>query len=97
MICILFYCLLQNVPTSLELGLYSVNKMYKILDSRLKSFLLLFERYTYGKTIDGGFHCRFGIKKDEPENNAGEIEFIKGLEKTGSVSRNRPFLSLQDK
>uniref|UniRef100_A0A673NCW8 Complement C4-like n=1 Tax=Sinocyclocheilus rhinocerous TaxID=307959 RepID=A0A673NCW8_9TELE len=41
--------------------------------------------YTYGKTIDGGFHCRFGIKKDESENNAGEIEFIKGLEKTGSV------------
>ncbi|XP_058603327.1 complement C4-B isoform X1 [Onychostoma macrolepis] len=41
--------------------------------------------YTYGKTIDGGFHCRFGMKKDESENNAGEIKFIKGLEKTGSV------------
>uniref|UniRef100_A0A672KGF7 Complement C4-like n=1 Tax=Sinocyclocheilus grahami TaxID=75366 RepID=A0A672KGF7_SINGR len=55
-------------------------------------FSLSFERYTYGKTIDGGFHCRFGIKKDESENNAGEIEFIKGLEKTGSVSRNHHFL-----
>uniref|UniRef100_A0A673NBC1 Complement C4-like n=1 Tax=Sinocyclocheilus rhinocerous TaxID=307959 RepID=A0A673NBC1_9TELE len=55
-------------------------------DSSLKClFFLSFERYTYGKTIDGGFHCRFGIKKDESENNAGEIEFIKGLEKTGSV------------
>ncbi|KAK9960652.1 hypothetical protein ABG768_008497 [Culter alburnus] len=43
--------------------------------------------YTYGKSIDGGFHCRFGMKKDESENNAGEIEFIRGLEKTGSVKR----------
>ncbi|KAK7157442.1 hypothetical protein R3I93_008812 [Phoxinus phoxinus] len=43
--------------------------------------------YTYGKEINGGFHCRFGMKKDESENNAGEIEFIKGMEKTGSVKR----------
>ncbi|RXN26002.1 complement C4-like protein [Labeo rohita] len=42
--------------------------------------------YTYGKVIDGGFHCRFGIKKDKSENNAGEIEFIRGLEKTGSAT-----------
>lgn len=40
--------------------------------------------YSYGKTIDGGFHCRFGIKKGKSENDP-EIEFIKGLEKTGSV------------
>ncbi|XP_067305139.1 complement C4-B [Pseudorasbora parva] len=43
--------------------------------------------YTYGKEIDGGFHCRFGLKRDETDNNAEEIEFIKGLEKTGSVKR----------
>lgn len=58
--------------------------------------LFYFERYTYGKTIDGGFHCRFGIKKDASESNAGEIEFIRGLEKTGSVSRNHNLLSLQE-
>ncbi|KAK2903268.1 hypothetical protein Q8A67_007981 [Cirrhinus molitorella] len=43
--------------------------------------------YTYGKVINGSFHCRFGIKKDKSENSAGEIEFIKGLEKTGSVKQ----------
>ncbi|KTG43556.1 hypothetical protein cypCar_00007550 [Cyprinus carpio] len=71
-------------------------KMLQCVNSRSRSlffpalrFLFIqrkpFCLYTYGKTIDGGFHCRFGIKKDESENNAGEIEFIKGLEKTGSV------------
>uniref|UniRef100_A0A672KKA6 Complement C4-like n=1 Tax=Sinocyclocheilus grahami TaxID=75366 RepID=A0A672KKA6_SINGR len=58
-------------------------------------FSLSFERYTYGKTIDGGFHCRFGIKKDESENNAGEIEFIKGLEKTGSVKEGHAEISVK--
>ncbi|XP_039530527.1 complement C4-B [Pimephales promelas] len=51
--------------------------------------------YTYGKEIDGGYHCRFGIKKDESENNPGEIEFIKGLEKTGSVKRGRAGITVK--
>jgi len=33
---------------------------------------------------------------DESENNPGEIEFIKGLEKTGSVSKNHHLLKFKD-
>ncbi|XP_050986493.1 complement C4-B [Labeo rohita] len=51
--------------------------------------------YTYGKVIDGGFHCRFGIKKDKSENNAGEIEFIRGLEKTGSVKKGHAEITVE--
>uniref|UniRef100_A0A671R434 Complement C4-like n=1 Tax=Sinocyclocheilus anshuiensis TaxID=1608454 RepID=A0A671R434_9TELE len=59
-------------------------KAFLLVNAEIFTFTIK-TSYTYGKTIDGGFHCRFGIKKDESENNAGEIEFIKGLEKTGSV------------
>ncbi|XP_073703933.1 complement C4-B [Garra rufa] len=51
--------------------------------------------YTYGKVIEGGYHCRFGIKKDKSENSAGEIEFIKGLEKTGSVKKGLAEVTVQ--
>uniref|UniRef100_A0A4W4FSC1 Complement 4B (Chido blood group) n=1 Tax=Electrophorus electricus TaxID=8005 RepID=A0A4W4FSC1_ELEEL len=39
-----------------------------------------FGKYSYGKTISGGFHCRFGVKEET------DIKFIKGLEITGPVS-----------
>uniref|UniRef100_A0AAR2LRU8 Complement 4B (Chido blood group) n=1 Tax=Pygocentrus nattereri TaxID=42514 RepID=A0AAR2LRU8_PYGNA len=37
--------------------------------------------YSYGKTISGGFHCRFGVR-----TGSDDIKFIKGLEKTGPVT-----------
>uniref|UniRef100_A0A4W4FUD4 Complement 4B (Chido blood group) n=1 Tax=Electrophorus electricus TaxID=8005 RepID=A0A4W4FUD4_ELEEL len=40
-----------------------------------------FGKYSYGKTISGGFHCRFGVKEET------DIKFIKGLEITGPVSK----------
>ncbi|XP_036452334.1 complement C4-B [Colossoma macropomum] len=36
--------------------------------------------YSYGKTISGGFHCRFGVR-----TGSDDITFIKGLEKTGPI------------
>ncbi|XP_052002681.1 complement C4-like [Xyrauchen texanus] len=41
--------------------------------------------YTYGRTIDGGFHCRFGVREEDSDNKDEKIKFIKGLEQTGSV------------
>uniref|UniRef100_A0A8C1RX32 Complement 4B (Chido blood group) n=1 Tax=Cyprinus carpio TaxID=7962 RepID=A0A8C1RX32_CYPCA len=71
------------VLPSFEVSIHS-EKTFLLVSAETYTFTIK-ALYTYGKTIDGGFHCRFGIKKDESENNAGEIEFIKGLEKTGSV------------
>uniref|UniRef100_A0A8C0YE72 Complement C4B (Chido/Rodgers blood group) n=1 Tax=Cyprinus carpio carpio TaxID=630221 RepID=A0A8C0YE72_CYPCA len=79
------------VLPSFEVSIHS-EKTFLLVSAETYTFTIK-ALYTYGKTIDGGFHCRFGIKKDESENNAGEIEFIKGLEKTGSVSRNCTFES----
>ncbi|XP_076827238.1 complement C4-B [Brachyhypopomus gauderio] len=45
--------------------------------------------YSYGKTISGGFHCRFGVKD---ENN---INFIKGLEITGPIRNGRAEITIQ--
>ncbi|KAI7806480.1 putative complement C4 [Triplophysa rosa] len=45
--------------------------------------------YTYGKTIDGGFHCRFGIKEEKSENKGQEIKFLGGLEQMGSVKKGK--------
>nr|BAB03285.1 complement C4-2 [Cyprinus carpio] len=73
------------VLPSFEVSIHS-EKTFLLVNAETYTFTIK-ALYTYGKTIDGGFHCRFGIKKDESENNAGEIEFIKGLEKTGSVKR----------
>lgn len=44
-------------------------------------------RYSYGKKVNGGFHCRFGVR-GENTNGANDITFIKGLEETGPVSEN---------
>lgn len=62
---------------------------YNIL---LKSLLLSnaihsLNRYSYGEKINGGFHCRFGVR-GENANGPDDITFIKGLEKTGPVSEN---------
>ncbi|KAK3551289.1 hypothetical protein QTP70_013944 [Hemibagrus guttatus] len=40
--------------------------------------------YSYGKKINGGFHCRFGVRAGNT-NGPDEIKFLKGLEKSGPV------------
>ncbi|KAL7886405.1 hypothetical protein AOLI_G00041260 [Acnodon oligacanthus] len=45
--------------------------------------------YSYGKTINGGFHCRFGVR-----TGSDDITFIKGLEKTGPVQDGKADVSL---
>ncbi|TSK34711.1 Complement C4 [Bagarius yarrelli] len=50
--------------------------------------------YSYGAKINGGFHCRFGVraeKMNEPDN----IKFVKGLEKTGPVRDGEAEISLK--
>uniref|UniRef100_A0A673XNZ9 Complement C4B (Chido/Rodgers blood group) n=1 Tax=Salmo trutta TaxID=8032 RepID=A0A673XNZ9_SALTR len=44
-------------------------------------------RYSYGESIKGAFHCRFGVKEETqgPDGEKGKIVFIRGLELTGSV------------
>uniref|UniRef100_A0A674EB89 Complement C4B (Chido/Rodgers blood group) n=1 Tax=Salmo trutta TaxID=8032 RepID=A0A674EB89_SALTR len=45
-------------------------------------------RYSYGESIKGAFHCRFGVKEETqgPDGEKGKIVFIRGLELTGSVT-----------
>ncbi|XP_073728066.1 complement C4-B isoform X2 [Misgurnus anguillicaudatus] len=50
--------------------------------------------YTYGKAIDGGFHCRFGVKEEESENKGQEIQFFKGMEKIGSIQKGQAKVEL---
>lgn len=45
----------------------------------------LLNRYSYGENINGGFHCRFGVRA-EKTNGPDNINFVKGLEKIGPVS-----------
>uniref|UniRef100_A0AAY5EKH7 Complement C4 gamma chain n=1 Tax=Electrophorus electricus TaxID=8005 RepID=A0AAY5EKH7_ELEEL len=45
--------------------------------------------YSYGKTISGGFHCRFGVKEET------DIKFIKGLEITGPVKKGKAEVTIQ--
>ncbi|KAL7875318.1 hypothetical protein SRHO_G00062880 [Serrasalmus rhombeus] len=45
--------------------------------------------YSYGKTISGGFHCRFGVR-----TGSDDIKFIKGLEKTGPIQAGKADVSL---
>ncbi|XP_060777748.1 complement C4-B isoform X2 [Neoarius graeffei] len=50
--------------------------------------------YSYGKKINGGFHCRFGVRgEDIKEPN--DIIFIKGLEETGPVRNGEAEITLK--
>uniref|UniRef100_A0A8K9V9N7 Complement 4B (Chido blood group) n=1 Tax=Oncorhynchus mykiss TaxID=8022 RepID=A0A8K9V9N7_ONCMY len=46
-------------------------------------------RYSYGESIKGAFHCRFGLKEKTqgPDGEKDKIVFIRGLELTGSRRR----------
>ncbi|XP_017326706.1 complement C4-B [Ictalurus punctatus] len=50
--------------------------------------------YSYGKKISGGFHCRFGVRKENTDG-PDEITFIKGLEKTGPVRNGEAEITLK--
>ncbi|KAB5586975.1 hypothetical protein PHYPO_G00007650 [Pangasianodon hypophthalmus] len=50
--------------------------------------------YSYGKKINGGFHCRFGVR-GEITNGPNDITFIKGLEKTGPVRNGEAEITLR--
>uniref|UniRef100_A0A4W5PZF4 Complement C4B (Chido/Rodgers blood group) n=1 Tax=Hucho hucho TaxID=62062 RepID=A0A4W5PZF4_9TELE len=47
-----------------------------------------FCQYSYGESIKGAFHCRFGVKEKTqgPDGEKEKIVFIRGLELTGSGS-----------
>ena len=44
--------------------------------------------YSYGETVNGAFHCRFGVREEGADGREGgkaQTVFIRGLEETGSV------------
>ncbi|XP_030639249.1 complement C4 [Chanos chanos] len=56
---------------------------YYLLSAETFSFTIS-ASYSYGEAVSGGFHCRFGVKK-EPEENSQPVQFIKNLEQTGTI------------
>uniref|UniRef100_A0A3B1JUU4 Complement C4B (Chido/Rodgers blood group) n=1 Tax=Astyanax mexicanus TaxID=7994 RepID=A0A3B1JUU4_ASTMX len=68
---------------------FKVQKFGKKIFSHLLSVLTYV--YSYGKKISGGFHCRFGVRPD----GSNDINFIKGLEKTGPVRDGEAEVSLK--
>ncbi|KAL0985509.1 hypothetical protein UPYG_G00157810 [Umbra pygmaea] len=47
----------------------------------------IFAMYSYGESIQGAFHCRFGVKlqKEGIDSKKEDTVFIRGLELTGSI------------
>uniref|UniRef100_A0A3Q2CNM6 Complement C4B (Chido/Rodgers blood group) n=1 Tax=Cyprinodon variegatus TaxID=28743 RepID=A0A3Q2CNM6_CYPVA len=45
--------------------------------------------YSYGEEVKGGYHCKFGVKKN------GELQIISGLKLTGSVLNGRATATLK--
>uniref|UniRef100_A0A8C7L3S7 Complement C4B (Chido/Rodgers blood group) n=1 Tax=Oncorhynchus kisutch TaxID=8019 RepID=A0A8C7L3S7_ONCKI len=55
-------------------------------------------RYSYGESIKGAFHCRFGLKEkiQGPDGEKDRIVFIRGLELTGSIQDGEGSAVLQE-
>uniref|UniRef100_A0A4W5PPX6 Complement C4B (Chido/Rodgers blood group) n=1 Tax=Hucho hucho TaxID=62062 RepID=A0A4W5PPX6_9TELE len=55
-------------------------------------------RYSYGESIKGAFHCRFGVKEKTqgPDGEKEKIVFIRGLELTGSLLKSKLNTTLSD-
>ncbi|KAF5901104.1 complement C4-like, partial [Clarias magur] len=51
--------------------------------------------YSYGKKINGGFHCRFGLKEENRKDGPNDIKFIKGIERTGPVRNGEAEITLK--
>ncbi|XP_048008850.1 complement C4-B-like isoform X9 [Megalobrama amblycephala] len=81
------------VPPSFEVTVQS-EKAFMLVNAEAFTFTIQ-ASHTYGKVIDGAFKCRFGMDKDESENNPGKIKFIKGLKKTGSVKGGQAEITVQ--
>uniref|UniRef100_A0AAZ3PT90 Complement 4B (Chido blood group) n=1 Tax=Oncorhynchus tshawytscha TaxID=74940 RepID=A0AAZ3PT90_ONCTS len=60
---------------------------YFLLNTEQFTFTIL-AKYSYGESIKGAFHCRFGLKEKTqgPDGEKDRIVFIRGLELTGSGS-----------
>uniref|UniRef100_A0A8C7KMR7 Complement C4B (Chido/Rodgers blood group) n=1 Tax=Oncorhynchus kisutch TaxID=8019 RepID=A0A8C7KMR7_ONCKI len=60
---------------------------YFLLNTEQFTFTIL-AKYSYGESIKGAFHCRFGLKEkiQGPDGEKDRIVFIRGLELTGSGS-----------
>ncbi|KAI1886085.1 hypothetical protein AGOR_G00210390 [Albula goreensis] len=73
-------------------------KNYFLVDQEQFKFTIR-ALYSYGQTVDGAFHCRFGLKEDvsEGEKEAGKAEtvFIRGLEQMGSVKDGNAEVTLE--
>uniref|UniRef100_A0A4W5PQ34 Complement C4B (Chido/Rodgers blood group) n=1 Tax=Hucho hucho TaxID=62062 RepID=A0A4W5PQ34_9TELE len=54
--------------------------------------------YSYGESIKGAFHCRFGVKEKTqgPDGEKEKIVFIRGLELTGSIQAGEGSAVLQE-
>uniref|UniRef100_A0A8K9UXE6 Complement 4B (Chido blood group) n=1 Tax=Oncorhynchus mykiss TaxID=8022 RepID=A0A8K9UXE6_ONCMY len=63
---------------------------YFLLNTEQFTFTIL-AKYSYGESIKGAFHCRFGLKEKTqgPDGEKDKIVFIRGLELTGSESKLR--------
>uniref|UniRef100_A0A3B3SUV9 Complement C4B (Chido/Rodgers blood group) n=1 Tax=Paramormyrops kingsleyae TaxID=1676925 RepID=A0A3B3SUV9_9TELE len=64
-------------------------RVQKFGESRLILHVFIV-RYSYGKKVKGAFHCRFGVRDEAAkETEKPSTAFIRGLQKTGSVSGGR--------
>ncbi|XP_071000028.1 complement C4-like [Oncorhynchus clarkii lewisi] len=70
---------------------------YFLLNTEQFTFTIL-AKYSYGKSIKGAFHCRFGLKEKTqgPDGKKDKIVFIRGLELTGSIKDGEGSAVLQE-
>ncbi|KAJ8288044.1 hypothetical protein COCON_G00007030 [Conger conger] len=70
---------------------------YFLVDREKFDFTIL-ASYSYGETVNGAFHCRFGVREegaDGREEGKAQTVFIRGLEETGSVKDGKAVVSVQ--
>uniref|UniRef100_A0A8C7PKM7 Complement 4B (Chido blood group) n=1 Tax=Oncorhynchus mykiss TaxID=8022 RepID=A0A8C7PKM7_ONCMY len=70
---------------------------YFLLNTEQFTFTIL-AKYSYGESIKGAFHCRFGLKEKTqgPDGEKDKIVFIRGLELTGSIKDGEGSAVLQE-
>ncbi|KAJ8354546.1 hypothetical protein SKAU_G00221130 [Synaphobranchus kaupii] len=70
---------------------------YFLADWEQFNFTIL-ASYSYGETVNGAFHCRFGVREEGTDGSEGgkaQTVFIRGLEKAGSVKDGEAVVSVQ--
>ncbi|KAG5856595.1 hypothetical protein ANANG_G00009580 [Anguilla anguilla] len=76
---------------------FETKKSYFLVDWEQFNFTIL-ASYSYGETVNGAFHCRFGVREegaDGKEGGKAPTVFIRGLEETGSVKDGKAVVSVQ--